>query len=176
MRKSHGYYADLNKDELLKMRSERFMSNSQIAHELGVSQSTIYNLIGAMPKEMLREKRKEWGYKGALIKYGYDYQNPPTEDPAAQETAIPAPAAIQPELPKAEERIKPALALKPSVLQLWGDFGHYTISEARDRIDVENEEGRVLIAVPAEKLDAFIAELSAISRNLAGSRARTVMW
>lgn len=171
MRKSHGLYADMNKDELLKMRSERFMSNSQIAHELGVSQSTIYNLIGPMPKEMLREKRKEWGYKGALVKYGRDYQNTPEEEPAT-----PALAAIRPEPPKPEEKSKPALAIKPSVLQLWGDFGHYTISEARDMIDVENGEGRVLINVPADKLDTFIAELSAISRNIAGSRSHVEMW
>lgn len=172
MRKSHGLYADMNKDELLKMRHDRFMSNAQIARELGVSQSTIYNLIGPMPKEMLREKRKEYGYRGAMVKYGMDSAAEKSLEGVRETVAEPEVIPAQREEPAA----KPALALRPSVLQLWGDFGHYTISEKRDQIDMENSEGRVLINVPADKLETFIAELQAIARNIGGSRAHVEMW
>ena len=175
-RVSRGFMQDLDKTKLLEMRNERFMSNSQIAFELGCSQSTIYKLIGPMPKEMLHAKKVEYGYKGAMIKHGKDYQAEAEQAVKNLQQAEPE-KHEQPEvtaLPAKPE--KGVLAVRPAELKLWGDFGCYTISEKRDQIDVENAEGRVLINVPAGKLDTFIAELQAIARNIGSASKHVEMW
>lgn len=170
MRKTHGFYKDLDKAELLRMREEG-MSDSQIGAKLGVSYSTVYDLIGPMPAEMRAWKRKEFGAMGGRKSGANRAAALEIEETPVQET-IEAPEEIKPTEP---ER-KRVLAVKPSELHLWGDFGCYTVTEKRDQIDVENSEGRVLLNIPAEKLDVFIEELQAIARNLAGSKQRVEMW
>lgn len=47
--------ADMDKTQLLKMREDQQMSNSEIALAVGCSEMTIYRAIGPMPAEMRKK-------------------------------------------------------------------------------------------------------------------------
>lgn len=63
-----GFMKDMSKSELLKMR-ENDMTNAEIATRLGCSQSTVYNIIGAMPKAMRDRIRREAGVRGGVARW-----------------------------------------------------------------------------------------------------------
>lgn len=58
--------ADMDKTQLLRMREEQDMSNSEIAAAVGCCDLTIRKLIGPMPEEMLKRKQRENGARNAV--------------------------------------------------------------------------------------------------------------
>ena len=66
-----------------------------------------------------------------------------------------------------EEQKKAVLVVKPmkTPIPLHGEYMDYVISAERDLIDVDTHEGRTLMQIQMDKLDLFIAELTAIKNN-----------
>ena len=63
-----GFMKDMSKLELLKMR-ENNMTNAEIATQLGCSQSTVYNIIVALPQSMRERIRREAGTRGGHARW-----------------------------------------------------------------------------------------------------------
>lgn len=70
-----------------------------------------------------------------------------------------------------QEDAEPAavLVVKRAPIMLSGAFMDYVVAADSKMIDVETE-GRTLMQIPAEKLETFIAELTAISRNIGAEK------
>lgn len=160
--RTHGLISDISKTELLKMR-EGGMSNAAIAASLGCSKNTVYRAIGAQPREITAKAISE-GRLAALhtpCDGGYTVERklksfmPPREEPA-----------------KAVLVVK---TLPPAPIPLHGEVMDYTISADRQTVEIENELGRVLMQLPAEKIPTFIEELTAIQKNI-GSDKPMPFW
>lgn len=152
--RSRGFMKDMDKTTLLKMRDDG-MTNAEIAVSLGCSKQTIYNLIGSMPPEMRRRIFQENGANN--LKAAKERR----EGGYTVERKAPS------MMPQREaEPVKAVLAVKKAPIRLSGTFMHYTICPGREMIDVETEEGRTLIQVPADMLGTFIEELTAIQKNI----------
>lgn len=65
-----------------------------------------------------------------------------------------------------EEPKRAILAVKKADVHLSGSFMHYCVMADRGCIDIETEQGNVLLCVPADKLGEFIDELQAIKNNI----------
>ena len=82
-------------------------------------------------------------------------------------------------MPKREEEpVKAVLVVKtlpPAPIPLHGEVMDYTISADRQTIEIENALGRVMMVLPAEKIQTFIEELQAIQRNI-GSEKLMAFW
>lgn len=76
--------------------------------------------------------------------------------------------SFKPYVPQREEPepVKAVLTVKRRDIQLAGAYMHYTVSASGSCVDVETEQGQVLISVPNDKLDAFIGELTAIKNHI----------
>lgn len=146
--------ADMDKTMLLKMREEG-MTNQEIADAVGCSKMTIYRTLGPMTTEQrsVRNRQNAYNRTAKISEGGYTVER-----------------KMQSFMPQREEPAKAVLVMKtlpPAPIPLHGEFADYTISADRQTIEVENEKGRVLILVPAEKLGTFITELQAIEKNIA---------
>lgn len=76
------------------------------------------------------------------------------------------------------EPVKAVLVMKsvpPTPIPLHGAVADYTISADRQTVEIENELGRVLMQLPAEKIPTFIEELTAIQKNI-GSEKPMAFW
>lgn len=152
--RSRGFMKDMDKTTLLKMRDDG-MTNAEIAVSLGCSKQTIYNLIGSMPPEMRRRIFQENGannMKAAKERRegGYTVERK-------------APSMM----PQREaEPVKAVLAVKKTDTYLTGAYKNYVVAADRSCIDVETEDGRTLLNIPADMLGTFIEELTAIQKNI----------
>lgn len=147
--------ADMDKTQLLSMR-EQGMSNAEIALAVGVSKPTIYRMLGKQPEEITKARNASGYVKMAQTRFGNKSEGGYTVERKAKSY-----------MPRREEEpVKAVLAVKKSPIRLSGAFMHYTICPDREMIDVETEEGRTLIQVPADMLDTFIKELTAIQKNM----------
>ena len=68
--------------------------------------------------------------------------------------------------PSEPEPVKAVLTVKRRDIQLAGAYMHYTVSADGSCVDVETEQGRVLISVPKDQLEAFVEELTAIKHHI----------
>jgi hypothetical protein len=159
----HGLISDISKDELLKMR-EGGMSNAAIAASLGCHKNTVYRVIGAQPREMTAKAISE-GKLAAL--------HAPCDGGYTVERKM---KSFMPK--QQEEPAKVVLVVKtlpPAPIPLHGEAADYTISADRQTVEIENELGRVLMQLPAEKIPTFIEELTAIQKNI-GSEKPMAFW
>ena len=148
--------ADMDKTQLLKMREDQQMSNSEIALAVGCSEMTVYRAIGPMPLEMRAQKKREAGMRGAASKWSKT-----SEGGYTVERKTPS------FMPQREEKpVEAVLVVKKAPIHLHGACFDYTLDESRKSIEVETEEGRVLLSMETEKLGAFIEELRAIRKNM----------
>lgn len=159
----------MDKATLLKMRGEdeNGMSNKEIADALHVNVSTIYNLIGKQP-DWITKKNREAGY----VKMAQSKRLFPDEGGHSVKRKM------QSFMPQREEPVKAVLVMKslpPQPIPLHGEFMDYVIDAERKSVDVETEQGRVLLNVPADKLGMFIEELQAIQKNI-GSEKPMPFW
>lgn len=152
--RNRGFMKDMDKTTLLKTRDDG-MTNAEIAVSLGCSKQTIYNLIGPMPPEMRRRIFQENGAHNLKTN---------RERARGGYTVERKAPSMMPQ--REEEPVKAVLAVKKAPIRLSGAFMHYTICPGREMIDVETEEGRTLIQVPADMLGTFIEELTAIQKNM----------
>ena len=68
-------------------------------------------------------------------------------------------------MPQREEKpVEAVLVVKKAPIRLHGACFDYTLDEKN--IEVETEEGRVLLSMETEKLGRFIEELQAIRKNM----------
>lgn len=141
---------DVSVGELLRMREDEEMSNQQIADALDVSYATVLHLIGKQPPQVRGNRR---------------YSIPKTNS-AVNEDAHDS----------ADAESKPAcLVVEDRTVVLKGIFASYEIPVRKKRIEIDCCEcGSV--QVPFDKLDDFVAELQAISRNMARLRVENEMW
>ena len=153
--RSRGFMKDMDKTTLLKMRYEEEMSIKEMAMALGCSMSTVSRILGPMSPEERAKRKREGGRKGGLCTQKRDKGGYTVERKAP---------SMMPQ--REAEPVKAVLAVKKAPIRLSGAFMHYTICPGREMIDVETEEGRTLIQVPADMLGTFIEELTAIQKNM----------
>ena len=60
--------SDMDKTQLLNMRDEG-MTYGEIATAVGCSRATVSRILGSMPPEMLRERRRAGGRRGSSTKW-----------------------------------------------------------------------------------------------------------
>jgi hypothetical protein len=144
----------MDKTMLLKMREEQDMTNSEIAAAIGCCDLTIRKLIGPMPEEMLKRKQRENGVRNAV-----------NRSRKSSEVGYTVERKLQ-SFKQAEEEPRAILAIKKADVHLSGSFMHYCVSADGHCVDVETEQGNVLLCVPADKLGEFIDELQAIKNNI----------
>ena len=150
--------ADMDKTQLLRMRDEG-MSNAEIAVAVGCSPATVYKAIGPMPAEMLSKKRREAGAMGGRAKAGNR-----SEGGYTVERKTPS---LMPQ--REEEPVKAVLVVKKAPIRLHGACFDYTLDEKT--VEVETEEGRVLLSMETDKLGTFIEEMQAIRKNMGVAQA-----
>lgn len=145
--------ADIDKTQLLRMRDEG-MSNEEIALRVGCGYQTIYRAIGKQPKEITSRRQSESHVMIAgtarTSEGGYTVERK-------------APSLM----PQREEKpVEAVLVVKKAPLRLHGACFDYTLDERRKTVEVETEEGRVLLIMETDKLGRFIEELQAIRKNM----------
>ena len=147
--------ADMDKTQLLKMRDEG-MSNAEIALAVGVSKPTIYRLLGKQPAEITKANNARGYVKMAQTRFG-------SRSEGGYTVGRKAPSFM----PQREEKpVEAVLVVKKAPIRLHGACFDYTLDESRKIIEVETEEGRVLLSMETEKLGTFIEELRAIRKNM----------
>lgn len=151
--------ADMEKTTLLRMRDEEGMSMQEIATSIGCSKATVYRIIGPMTPEERARRKSEAGRRGAASKWSKTSEGGYTVERKMH-------SYMQREEPQADAEPAAVLAVKRAPIMLSGAFMHYVVSADGKTIDVETEEGRALMQIPAEKLETFIAELTAIHKNI----------
>ena len=158
---NRGFMKDMNRADLIKMR-EGGMSNAAIAVSLGCSKATVYHLIGKQPPE-ISKRNKELGYIAMRKENRAE----------ASEEGRTVVRKMKSFMPRSEEEPEKAvLVMKPvkMPIPLHGEYMDYVISAERDLIDVDTAEGRTLIQIPADMLETFIAELTAIRNNIGADK------
>ena len=152
-----GLMKDMDKTQLLRMRDEEGMTINEIALRAGCSRATVQKILGPMTPEQRRARKALGGKRGTDTRYG-----------RTDKGGYSVERKMQSFKPQGEEPepVKTVLAVKKSPIRLSGAFMHYTICPGREMIDVETEEGRTLIQVPAYMLGTFIEELTAIQKNM----------
>ena len=138
---------DVGIGELLRMREEG-MSNQEIADSLDVGYQTILRLIGKQPAGT----RKSCPDRTPRRKVTHSETARPTQDVSAQA----------------------CLVVQDRTVMLKGTFAAYEIPVRKKCVEISCEHGNV--SVPFDKLDDFVAELSAIRRRLDGLRVENEMW
>lgn len=143
---------DVSVSELLRMREDEGMSNQQIADSLDVSYQTILRLIGKQPSRVRSSRQYSVPRMGARSCESAD-------DVVASTTHTSAPAC---------------LVVEDRTVTLKGTFAAYEIPVRKKCVEIGCDYGS--IRVPFDKLDDFVAELSAIQRRLDGLRVENEMW
>ena len=153
-----GLMKDMDKTQLLRMRDEEGMTIGEIALRVGCSKATVQKILGPMTPEQRRARQALGGKRGTDTRYGRTDEGGYTVERKMQ--------SFKPQREEADEPVKAVLAVKKTPIRLSGAFMHYTICPGREMIDVETDEGRTLIQVPADMLGTFIEELTAIRKNM----------
>lgn len=152
--RSRGFMKDMDKTTLLKMRDDG-MTNAEIAVSLGCSKQTIYNLIGSMPPEMRRRIFQE---------NGANNMKAAKERREGGDTVERKAPSMMPQ--REAEPVKAVLAVKKTDTHLTGTYKNYVVAADRSCIDVETDDGRTLLNIPADMLGTFIEELTTIQKNM----------
>ena len=155
---TRGFMKDMNRADLLKMRDDG-MGNAAIAASVGCSTKTIFDIIGSQPPEITRRNRQEGIARAKEARWSKNSEGGYTVERKA--------LSFMPRREEPEEQKKAVLVVKPmkTPIPLHGEYMDYVISAERDLIDVDTPEGRTLMQIQMDKLDLFIAELTAIKNN-----------
>lgn len=147
---NHGFMSDMSRTELLAMR-EKGMTNREIANALSCSNSTIYNLIGAMPKE-LRRSAMSYAPRKA-VESTMTCKKP---DEAGSNEAC--------------------LNVTRKEIALTGAVKRYLIDPEEKTISVCSQDGDVEMILTTEELSGFVKEIQAIIRNIDKCQPVLEMW
>ena len=149
--------ADMDKTQLLRMRDEENMTYDEMAAAVGCSKTTLCKILGPMSPEQRAERKRAGGRKSSANRWSKSSEGGYTVERKLQ--------SFKPQREEPEP-VKAVLTVKRRDIQLAGAYMHYTVSASGSCVDVETEQGNVLISVPNDKLDAFIEELTAIRHHL----------
>lgn len=148
---------DISVNELLEFRNEGY-TNSQIAEMLDVSNTTIYNMIGKMPDEMIAKAKREAAVQGGFARW---------------EKAAKNKENVQTEGERKEmvENSAACLVVVNRKVNLQGTIGLY-------EVDCENKKVtmRPVEEIGFDNLNAYINELQAISRKIDQMSVGNEMW
>ena len=153
--RSRGFMKDMDKTTLLKMRDEEGMSLNEMVAAVGCSKSTLYRILGPMPPEERVKRQSAGGKKGGC--------NARKEREGGYTVERKAPSMM---LQREAEPVKAVLAVKKTDTHLTGTYKNYVVAADRSCIDVETDDGRTLLNIPADMLGTFIEELTTIQKNM----------
>lgn len=146
---------DMDKTQLLHMR-ESGMNNKEIANAVGCCPITIGRILGPMTKEERARVNRENIKKSLEVRSRRASEGGYTVERKAPSM-----------MPQREaEPVKAVLAVKKTDTHLTGTYKNYVVAADRSYIDVETEDGRTLLNIPADMLGTFIKELTAIQKNM----------
>ena len=148
---------DVSVNELLEFRNEGY-TNSQIAEMLDVSNTTIYNMIGKMPDEMIAKAKREAAVQGGFARW---------------EKAEKKKENVQTEGERKEmvENSAACLVVVNRKVNLQGTIGLYEVDCESKKISM-----RPVQEIGFDNLNAYINELQAISRKIDQMSVGNEMW
>ena len=148
---------DVSVNELLEFRNEGY-TNSQIAKMLDVSSTTIYNMIGKMPDEMIAKAKREAAVQGGFARWEKAAKNKENEHVKGEKNEM-------------TENRAACLVVVNRKVNLQGTIGLY-------EVDCENKKVtmRPVEEIGFDNLNAYINELQAISRKIDQMSVGNEMW
>ena len=148
---------EVSVNELLEFRNEGY-TNSQIAEMLDVSNTTIYNMIGKMPDEMIAKAKREAAVQGGFARW---------------EKAAKNKENVQTEGERKEmvENSAACLVVVNRKVNLQGTIGLYEVDCESKKISM-----RPVQEIGCDNLNAYINELQAISRKIGQISVVNEMW
>lgn len=148
---------DVSVNELLEFRNEGY-TNSQIAKMLDVSSTTIYNMIGKMPDEMIAKAKREAAVQGGFARWEKAAKNKGNEHVKGEKNEM-------------TENRAACLVVVNRKVNLQGTIGLY-------EVDCENKKVtmRPVEEIGFDNLNAYINELQAISRKIDQMSVGNEMW
>ena len=148
---------DISVNELMEFRNEGY-TNSQIAEMLDVSNTTIYNMIGKMPDEMIAKAKREAAVQGGFARWEKAAKNKGNEH-------------VKGEKKEMVENSAACLVVTNRKVSLQGTIGLY-------EVDCENKKVtmRPVEEIGFDNLNAYINELQAISRKIDQMSVGNEMW
>ena len=148
---------DISVNELMEFRNEGY-TNSQIAEMLDVSNTTIYNMIGKMPDEMIAKAKREAAVQGGFARWEKAAKNKGNEH-------------VEGEKKEMTENRAACLVVVNRKVNLQGTIGLY-------EVDCENKKVtmRPVEEIGVDNLNAYINELQAISRKIDQMSVGNEMW
>lgn len=148
---------DISLNELLEFRNEGY-TNSQIAEMLDVSNTTIYNMIGKMPDEMIAKAKREAAVQGGFARWEKAAKNKGNEH-------------VEGEKNEMTENSAACLVVVNRKVNLQGTIGLYEVDCESKKITMRPVE-----EIGFDNLSAYINELQAISRKIDQMSVGNEMW
>lgn len=148
---------DISVNELLEFRNEGY-TNSQIAEMLDVSNTTIYNMIGKMPDEMIAKAKREAAVQGGFARWEKAAKNKGNEH-------------VEGEKNEMTENSAACLVVVNRKVNLQGTIGLYEVDCESKKITMRPVE-----EIGFDNLSAYINELQAISRKIDQMSVGNEMW
>lgn len=155
MSKYHPINKEISVESMRYMRENEHMTNREIAERLGISVATVYNYLGKMPTELIREIRARAGSMGTKTRWGG----------VASDQRVPAPPQEEPDA---------VLLVTGRVIALKGESATYTINCGNSTVSCTIRDR--VFQLNLDELPAIIAELSAIQRKCDALKMTTEMW
>lgn len=138
---------DISVNELMEFRNEGY-TNSQIAEMLDVSNTTIYNMIGKMPDEMIAKAKREAAVQGGFARWEKAAKNKGNEH-------------VEGEKNEMTENSAACLVVVNRKVNLQGTIGLYEFDCESKKVTMRPVE-----EIGFDNLNAYINELQAISRKI----------
>lgn len=148
---------DVSVNELLEFRNEGY-TNSQIAEMLDVSNTTIYNMIGKMPDEMIAKAKREAAVQGGFARWEKAAKNKGNEH-------------VEGEKNEMVENSAACLVVVNRKVNLQGTIGLYEVDCESKKVTMRPVE-----EIGFDNLNAYINELQAISRKIDQMSVGNEMW
>lgn len=148
---------DISVNELLEFRNEGY-TNSQIAEMLDVSNTTIYNMIGKMPDEMIAKAKREAAVQGGFARWEKAAKNKGNEHAEGEKKEM-------------TENSAACLVVVNRKVNLQGTIGLYEVDCESKKVTMRPVE-----EIGFDNLNAYINELQAISRKIDQMSVGNEMW
>lgn len=150
----------LNAEIMYDMRRQG-MSNKQIAENMGIAVSTVYDHIGK---------------KSMAVRHAEEQNKPPVVDvPVANTAVISAESGFKPFAPEAVTFVhppanKPLLAVVSAKYTMHGELCQYTIDTSAGTVELVEGASMVTGMLDRDTIRRFIEELEQVSDMLGGKR------
>lgn len=148
---------DISINELMEFRNEGY-TNSQIAEMLDVSNTTIYNMIGKMPDEMIAKAKREAAVQDGFARWEKAAKNKGNKH-------------VEGEKKEMTENSAACLVVVNRKVNLQGTIGLYEVDCESKKVTMRPVE-----EIGFDNLNAYINELQAISRKIDQMSVGNEMW